>query len=126
MPGQQRTDAPATSLEVVRHLSELTRELRNLTAMYGDAERDAATKRHAADMAESRAFLDADGAMELRKHTSRVKAGDREEQALVAEALVRVLKARIRATETSIDVGRTYGATVRAEFRTLGMTDEGS
>jgi len=118
--------APATPVAVVQHLSTLTAELRTLTGQYAAAERDAAEKRHAADMVESRAFLRAEGAMEFRKHTARVAADDAEGAALVAEALVRVLKARIRACETSIDVGRTYGATVRAEFKTLGMNGEGA
>lgn len=118
--------APASPVEVVRHLSKLTGDLRNVTEAYAAAERDAAEKRHAADMAESRAFLQADGAMELRKHTARVAAGKQEGEALVAEALVRVLKARIRAVETSIDVGRTYGATVRAEFKTIGYGGDGA
>jgi hypothetical protein len=112
--------APATPVDVVRNLSALTAELQQLTTSLRAAERDAATKRHAADMAESRAFLSAEGAMELRKHQARVAADQQEGAALVAEALVRVLRQEIRAIETRIDVGRTYGATVRAELKTLG------
>jgi hypothetical protein len=111
--------APATANGVVRNLSELTRELRDKTSAYRTAEHDAAMKRHAANMVEGRAFLAADGAMKLRKHTARVAADRAEGDALVAEALVRILKAEIRSIETRIDVGRTYGATVRAELKTL-------
>ena len=60
--------APATPVEVVRNLTALTEELRQHTSSLRLAEQDAAVKRHIADMAESRAFLSADGAMELRKH----------------------------------------------------------
>lgn len=112
--------APATSAEVVKGLSQLTGELRDTVTALKSAENDAAVKRHAADMAESRAFLSADGAMDLRKHTARVAADRQEGDALVAEALVRVLRAKIRELETRIDVGRTYGATVRAELKTVG------
>lgn len=112
---------PATAQEVVQNLSALTEELRRTVSAFRAAERDAAMKRHAADMAESRAFLSADGAMDLRKHVARVAADQAEGEALVAEALVRVLRAEIRAIETRIEVGRTYGATVRAELRTLGI-----
>lgn len=118
-----RSDAPATPVEVVRNLTALTEELRTKTAAYRAAEQDAAMKRHAADLAESRAFLAADGPMDMRKHTARVQAERAEGEALVAEALVRVLKAEIRSVETRIDVGRTYGATVRAELRTLGYEE---
>lgn len=112
--------APATAAQVVENLSRLTEELRGAVAGFRAAERDAAVKRHKADMAESRAFLAADGPMEIRKHTARVAADRIEGEALVAEALVRVLRAEIRAIETRIDVGRTYGASVRAELKTLG------
>lgn len=115
------SSSPATASEVVQNLSALTEELRVKTSAYRSAERDAAIKRHAADLAESRAFLAADGAMDMRKHTARVQAEHAEGEALVAEALVRVLKAELRAIETRIEVGRTYGATVRAELRTLGI-----
>jgi len=111
--------APATAQQVVSNLSALTEELRRTVAAYRAAERDAAEKRHAADVAESRAFLRADGPMDMRRHVARVEADQAEQDALVAEALVRVLKAEIRAIETRIDVGRTYGATVRAELKAL-------
>lgn len=112
--------APANAHEVVRNLSRLTEDLRATVAAFRAAERDAAEKRHAADMIESRAFLNADGAMDVRKHTARVTADEAEGNALVAEALVRVLRAEIRSIETRIDVGRTYGASIRAELSTLG------
>ncbi len=111
--------APATANDVVRNLVDPTRELRDKTSAYRTAEHDAALKRHAANMVEGRAFLAADGAMELRKQIARMAADHAEGQALVAEALVRILKAEIRSIETRIDVGRTYGATVRAELKTL-------
>jgi hypothetical protein len=112
--------APATAAEVVHNLVELTRELRDKTSAYRTAEHDAALKRHAANMAETRAFLTAGGAMDLRKHIAKEAADQQEGAALVAEAVVRILKAEIRSIETRIDVGRTYGATVRAELKTLG------
>ncbi len=120
------TAPPATAAQVVHNLSELTRELRDKTSAYRSAEHDAALKRHAADQAEARAFLTADGSVDFRKNTARVAADRQEGEALVAEALVRILKAEIRSIETRIDVGRTFGATVRAELRTLGLNGDGA
>ena len=114
------TAAPATPGEVVRNLSELTGELRAKTTAYRHAEHDAAIKRHTADMAEARAYLRSDGPVEERKRKAAVAAELEEGKAVVAEALVRVLKAEIREIDTRIDVGRTYGATVRAELKTIG------
>lgn len=116
--------APASAAEVVKNLAALTGELQARVAMLRTAERDAAEKRHAADMAESRAFVNSDGSMDMRKHRARLEADGAESAAKIAEALVRVLRAEIRALETRIDVGRSYGATVRAELSTLGYSDQ--
>jgi hypothetical protein len=118
--------APATPNDVVRNLAELTRELRDKTSAYRSAELDAAMKRHGADMVEARAFLSCDGSVEFRKNTAKVAADRAEGDALVAEALVRILKAEIRSIETRIDVGRTFGATVRAELKTLSYGGDGA
>lgn len=112
---------PSTPLEVVAHLGALTVQLRDQVRAYGQAERDAVEKRHAADQIEARAFLRAEGSVELRKNQAKVDADKAEEAAKVAEALVRILKARIRVIETEIDVSRTVGATLRSEFKTLGL-----
>ncbi len=118
--------APATANEVVLALAALTRELRDQVAALDHQERAAATLRHDADMAESRAFLAAEGSMELRKHAARVAADREEGEALVAEAMVRIIRARIRAIDTRIDVGRTYGATIRAEVSLQGYGVDGA
>lgn len=113
------TDATLTPAQVVRQLSELGRELDTTVRLLKDAEVDAVEKRHAADMAESHAFVGADGSMELRKHTARIAADRHEHDALVAEALVRHLRKRIDAIQTRIEIGRSYNAAVRAELNAL-------
>jgi hypothetical protein len=118
-----RVTAPSTANEVVLALTSLTRELRDKVAAYRHAELDAALKRHAADLAEARAFLSAEGSVEQRKRLAEVDSADVEGEALVAEAVVRVIKAELRAIETRIEVGRTYGATVRAELSTIGYQE---
>lgn len=110
---------PLTPQRVSERLGRLSRELDSLVDMLEAAETDAAHKRSAADLAESRAFVSADGAMDMRKHLARIAAGDAEKDALVAEALVRVLRQKIRAKETSVEVGRSLNAALRAELATL-------
>jgi hypothetical protein len=112
--------APATPADVVHNLSELTGVLRSKTNAYRTAEADMARKRHAADMAEARAYLRAEGTIEDKKRTAKLSAELEEGPALVAEALVRVLKYEIREIQTLIDIGRTYSANIRAELQTLG------
>ena len=108
-----------TGASIARHLSELGRQLDVTVEMLRDADLDAAQKRSAADTAESKAFVDAEGPMDIRRHLARLEASSKEYDAVVAEALVRHLKARIKALETRIDVGRSMGAALRAELNTL-------
>lgn len=111
--------SPQNPIEVVRLLGDLTRQLRDQVRSYGEAEKDAALKRHAADQAEARAFMAAEGPVEQRRQAARIAADRQEGEAKVAEALVKVLKSRIRVIETEIDCARTAGATFRAELATL-------
>jgi hypothetical protein len=108
-----------TASEVARYLSRLGTELDQTVGILKDADLDAATKRHAADIAESRAFVEADGSMDMRRHKARLAVEHQEMDALVAEALTRHLKTKLRSIETRIEIGRSYGAAVRAELRTL-------
>lgn len=109
-----------TPNNIVKHLSALARELDSTVEALRDADIDAVLKRHAADLAESRAFVMAEGSVDLRRHTARMEAAEEEEAAVVAEALVRNLRQRIRAIEARIDTGRTMSAALRAELNTLG------
>jgi len=109
-----------TPNEVVMQLTELGKELDAVVSTLRDAEIDAIQKRHRADIAESRAFVEASGPVEQRKHLARLSADKLEEQALVAEAVIRYLRAKVRAIDTRIEIGRSYGAAVRAELKTLG------
>lgn len=118
-------DTMLTPNQVVLKLAGFGRDLDSAVKALQFAEQDAVKKRHAADMAESRAFLAADGPMDVRKHTARVEAGPLEEQALVAEAVLRYLKTQIRAIDTQIEIGRSYGAAVRAELKSFNY-GEGS
>ncbi len=115
-----RADALLTPNEVVLQLSELGRQLDAAVVTLRQAEVDAAQKRHAADLAESRALVSAEGAMEMRKHLARLGAANLEEEAIVAEATLRWLRARVRAIDTRIEIGHSYGAAVRSELKTLG------
>jgi hypothetical protein len=117
--------APSTANEVVLALAALTRELRDRVAAYRHAELDAAPKRHRANLAEARAFLSAEGSVEQRKRLAEIAAEEAEGHALVAEAVVRIIKAELRALDTRIEVGRSYGAAIRAELH-AGLHGDGA
>jgi hypothetical protein len=113
-----------TPNEVVRQLSRLGAELDAAVVTLRTAETDAATKRHAADLAEAKAFVAAEGPVDLRKRLALLAVAQEEDEALVAEATLRWLRTRIRAIDTRIEIGRSYGAAVRAELKTLTYGEE--
>src|SRR4030081_1360456 len=98
--------SPATPLEVIQRLGELTGQLDRTVDELVKAELDMARKRHAADIAEAKAFLNAVGSIPSRERDALLETKAEEDAALVAEATVRGLKARIKALEIRIDVGR--------------------
>jgi hypothetical protein len=104
---------------VVMQLAELARDLDATVRSLRDADLEAVRARHQADLAESRAFVSAEGSMDLRKHLARLACAKEEEDALVKEAVVRYLRNRINAISTRIDVGRSAGAALRAELAAM-------
>lgn len=112
-----------TPNQVVQQLAGLARDLDTTVRQLEQADRDAAEKRAAFDLAFSRAYLSGEGSIDARKHQAVIATIDRRMDAEVAEALVRHLRRRIDATKTRIDVGRSYGAALRAEISLAGVGD---
>lgn len=117
------TDALLTPQQVVLNLAALGRDLESTVRALKDADLDAVQKRHNADLVESRAYVDAEGAVEMRKHLARLEAAKWEDDALVAEAVVRYLRKRIDSISLRIDVGRSMGAALRAELSALPYSE---
>lgn len=120
--GQQRPRPPTSAMDVMRTLGDLTKTLDDLVNDLESAELQWAHAEAAADAKESRAFIRADGSMDLRKHLARVAAETERTDARIAEATVRALKARMRAIELRVEVGRSFGAALRAEAGAAGWT----
>lgn len=106
---------PLNAHEIAGELAERSRELDQLVEQINDAERDAVNKREDYTLAYSKAFLTAEGAMDLRRHTATVNTHDARIAAETAETHVRGLRRQIESVRTRIDVGRSLGAAVRAE-----------
>ncbi len=108
-----------TPRTVLAQLSLLAKSLDHTVDLLKEADLEATMARHAADVAESTAFLSAEGSVEMRKHKARLATDKLEERALQAEAVVRYLRHRINALGTRIEVGRSAGAALREELRAL-------
>ncbi|MEV0646039.1 hypothetical protein AB0I28_12315 [Phytomonospora sp. NPDC050363] len=113
--------APSTANEVVLQLASLSRELDTTVSQLEKADLDSVDKRSTFDIAFSRAFLEATGAMDIRKHTAVIETAQERVNADVADALVRHLRRRIDAIKTRIEVGRSYSAAIRAELSLNGV-----
>lgn len=112
---------PLNAHEIASELGKRSRELDGLVDEIGEAERDAVNTREDYTLAYSRAFLSADGAMDVRRHTATEQTHEARLAAELAEQHVRGLRRRIDSVRTRIDVGRSLGAAVRAEVGLGGM-----
>lgn len=117
---EEEVMALLTADSVGAQLSRLGQELDQLVSALGEQEIVAIHARSQAQHTEAVAYLNAEGPVEERKREAFLYAEEQLKEAEVAEAVVRHLKAKIKATEARIDIGRTLGATVRAELSTLG------
>lgn len=112
-----------TPNKIAKTLMELARELDTAVQQLEYADRDLTEKRGAADLAFSRAFLAAEGSMDVRKHMAVVQTHQQRMDADVADALVRHLRRRIDVLKVRVDTGRSLGAAVRAEIALAGQGD---
>lgn len=108
--------APANATQVALRLGALARELDATVTALESADREAAQKRIAFDLAFSRAFVREQGSVDQRKHLAVIATEHERTAAEVADAVVRHLRRKLDAIKTNIDVGRSYGAAVRAEI----------
>lgn len=112
--------APLTSNDIAAHLASLSRQLDHLVQDIGHAEVDAVNRREDFTLAHSRAFLAAEGPMDVRKHSAIVQTHVERIAAELAEATVRGLRRQIESVRVRIDVGRSVGAATRAEMSLAG------
>lgn len=108
--------APMNAAEITRTLGQLSLDLWHCIESLETADLDATEKKHEADLAYSKAFLAADGPIEVRKHTALVETADQRAAADVADALVRNLVRRMKGLERRVEVGRSTSSWHKAEL----------
>lgn len=112
--------APLTANSVAAQLAQLARTLDDLVRQIGEAERDAVNKREDYTLAHAKAFLTAEGAMDIRKHEAIKQTHAERLAAEAAEATVRGLRRSIDSVKVRIDVGRSVGTALRSELALAG------
>lgn len=112
--------SPLTSTDVAAQLAALSRKLNELVEEISAAEIKAVNCREDYTLAQARAFLTAEGAMDVRKYSSIESTHVERLAAELAEATVRGLRRSIDSVKVRIDVGRSVGAAMRAEVSLAG------
>lgn len=109
-------DRVLTSNDVALRLAKLGRDLEALVRSLDGTEREAVERREDYTLALSRAFLRAEGPMDVRKHESLAATHAERLAAELAEAVVRGMRRQLDSIKVRIDVGRSVGAAVRSEI----------
>lgn len=104
-----------TPIQVGKVLGKLTHEIGDKLDELRDADLEAARSKTEYDRAFAIAFKQCSGSEAARRHMATEMCHGRRLAAEEAACKVRDIKARIRLLETRIDVGRSYGAALRAE-----------
>lgn len=106
--------------DVALRLMDLSRQLDKATADADALDRKAVAARHQYEIAYSRAFLNADGAMDARKHKAVLATADERLQAEIADQVLRACRGRIATIKVQIETGRSLSAALRAEVSLAG------
>lgn len=113
-------EPPLTSTNIAHQLAKLARQLDELMDELKQAEKDAIYAREAHTTAYDKAFMAADGAMELRKHQASLDSSEQRVAAELATAQVRDLKQRVESVRLRVEIGRSLNAALRAETGLAG------
>ncbi|GAB3041982.1 hypothetical protein [Sediminivirga luteola] len=107
---------PPSQSEIVIQLQDIGRRLDQLQSDIAGLDKKAINARIAFKRAYTRAFLEASGAVELRKQLAADASYDLELAAELAEAEVRAARETIRVLRDRLEIGRSLGAAVRSEW----------
>jgi hypothetical protein len=105
-----------TPNQLASRLINLDREMHSLTKALGELDREAVKAREGFTLAFAKAFLRADGAMDVRRYVATEATHMERLTAETAEASVRDKRAQVRAVESSIDVARSLNSLTKAEM----------
>lgn len=111
--------------QVVLNLMNLSREMQKLSDALDQLEVDAVEARENYTVEFARHFLEAKGAMDIRKQQALLDTSDARLAADIAETFVKSHVRKIATLRVRIDVGRSAAALVRAESELLNVRGRG-
>lgn len=105
-----------TPAELAQDLIALAGQLHNATFEAAKLDEESVRAKSRYEVAYARAFLAADGSVDVRKQLAVLETETPKLDAEIAAQKLRACAERLRYIRTSLDVGRTLSATTRAEF----------
>lgn len=105
-----------TPAAVIQTLSDIARQIDAKADEIAELDREATVTRQEYKKAYARAFLTADGAMDIRRYKAEEATADLSLQAELAEQVLRAARARIAVLRDRLDVGRSVGSIVKMEW----------
>ena len=106
--------------DIAARLADLSRQLDKATSDADMLDSRAVAARHAFEIAYSRAFLTAEGSMDMRKHKAVLETAEQRLDAELADQVLRACRTRIATIKTQIETGRSLSAALRAEVSLAG------
>jgi hypothetical protein len=105
-----------TPTQLASRLINLDRDMHSLTKALGELDREAVAAREEFTLAFAKAFLTAEGPMDVRRYIATEATHAERLAAEVAEASVRDKRTQVRTVEASIDVARSLNSLAKAEM----------
>ena len=106
--------------DIALRLADLSRQLDKATGDAYQLDDKAVRARHAYEIEFSRAFLVAEGSMDVRKHKAVLETDQLKLDAEIADQVLRACRSRIATIRVQIDTGRSLSAAMRAEAALAG------
>lgn len=111
-----------TPNDVVMQLAQLSRDLDATVRSLDIADRQAVNSREDYTLSYAKAFLAADGAMDVRRYQATVDTHAERLAAEAAEQVVRGLRRQVESIKVRIDVGRSASSALKAELSLAGAS----
>jgi hypothetical protein len=105
---------------LVQNLADLSRSLDRALVDLRDADMVARKAKQAADLGYSKAFLSAEGAVEVRKNVALIANGDLRMVAEAADVAFQHYRNHLSALRTKIEVGRTLVSYIKDDRKAAG------
>ena len=105
-----------TPQQVIETLTKISKDIDETTAEIAVLDEQAVRARAFHKTAYARAFLNAEGAMDIRKYTADLETGDSYLGLELAEQKLRAAVGQIKALRDRLEVGRSLGPLIRLEW----------